>query len=80
MAWFFKSGKSSNESATNPLKLVLIHDHASINQKNKKKIKGDLLQVIEKYVEIDSSACEISLDGDKRTVALVANIPIKGTR
>ena len=80
MAWFFKSGKSSKESAKNRLKLVLMHDRASINPQILEKIKGDMLQVIEKYVEIDSSACEISLDGDKRTVALVANIPIKGTR
>ncbi|MFQ5628814.1 MAG: cell division topological specificity factor MinE [bacterium] len=80
MAWFFKSGKSSKESARNRLKLVLMHDRASINPQILEKIKGDLLQVIAKYVEIDTSACEITLDGDKRTVALVANIPIKGTR
>lgn len=57
-----------------------MHDRASINPQLLDKLKEELLQVIEKYVEIDTSGMEISLDGDKRTVALVANIPIKGTR
>jgi len=80
MAWFFKSGKSSKESAKNRLKLVIMHDRANINPQILEKIKGDLLQVIEKYIEIDSTGCEISLDEDKRSVALIANIPIKGMR
>ncbi|MCA9739974.1 MAG: cell division topological specificity factor MinE [Deferribacteres bacterium] len=80
MAWFFNSKKTSKESAKKRLQLVLMHDRASINPQLLDKLKEELLQVIEKYVEIDTSGMEISLDGDKRTVALVANIPIKGTR
>ena len=80
MAWFFNSKKTSKESAKKRLQLVLMHDRASINPQLLDKLKEELLQVIEKYVEIDTSGMEISLDSDKRTVALVANIPIKGTR
>ena len=80
MAWFFNYKKTSKESAKKRLQLVLMHDRASINPQLLDKLKEELLQVIEKYVEIDTSGMEISLDSDKRTVALVANIPIKGTR
>ncbi|MBP7333072.1 MAG: cell division topological specificity factor MinE, partial [Firmicutes bacterium] len=37
-------------------------------------------QVISKYMEIDESALEVNLDSSGNTVALVANIPVKGMR
>lgn len=77
---FLKSESSSKDKAKRRLKLVLMHDRASINPMILEKIKGELLQVIEKYIEIDSEGCEISLDDDERSVALIANIPIKSVR
>lgn len=75
---FFKE-KSKNE-AKNRLKLVLTQDRAMISPSVLEDIKDDILEVLNKYVEIDQRALRIEIaksDSDSRKVSLVANIPIK---
>jgi cell division topological specificity factor len=43
-------------------------------------LKTEMIQVISKYMEIDESALEVNLDSKGNTVALVANIPVKGMK
>lgn len=75
---FFKKENSKNE-AKNRLKFVLIQDRAMLPSGVLENMKDDILKVLSKYVEIDSSKLNIEVspyDGDPRKVALVANIPI----
>jgi len=58
------------------LRLVLVHDRASISPAMLNKLKEELIKVISKYMEIDEAALEVSLCQDERDVALVANIPV----
>jgi cell division topological specificity factor len=79
----FSRSDSSKDIAKERLKLVLIHDRANVSPQFLEMIKGELIQVISDYMEIDEKGLEVKLtrtrrEYDNSTVpALVANIPIK---
>lgn len=79
----FSKSDSSKDIAKERLKLVLIHDRANVSPQFLEMIKGELIQVISDYMEIDEKGLEVKLtrtrrEYDNSTVpALVANIPIK---
>lgn len=71
--------ENSKEDAKNRLKFVLIQDRAMLPSGVLDNMKNDILKVLSKYVEIESSKLNIEIcpyDGDSRKIALVANIPI----
>ena len=76
----FSNKLTPKEVAKDRLKLILIHDRGFASW-NPWKIKLEILEVLSKYIEIDSNDVEIAVnkpetvDGD--SPALVANIPIK---
>lgn len=67
---------SSKNIAKERLRLVLVHDRASISPTLLNNLKEDLIKVISNYMDIDESALEVNLNQDDREVALVANIPV----
>ena len=81
---FFKffSKKSSKDVAKDRLKLVLMGDRG-VPPELLEKIKVEIMQVLEKYLEIQDDALDIQItktqseDGERMVPALVANIPIK---
>ncbi|HET7560509.1 MAG TPA: cell division topological specificity factor MinE [Limnochordia bacterium] len=74
-------GKDENANSKNAakerLRLVLVHDRASLSPQLIDQLKGDLIQVIRRYLEVDERGFEVSFDRDDDSVALVANIPIR---
>ncbi|MDY6324133.1 MAG: cell division topological specificity factor MinE [Catonella sp.] len=82
---FFKK-KSSSAKAVDRLKLVLVSDRADCSPEIMEQMKNDIIDVISKYVEIDSDGLDIKItqtesDGKNGSVpALYANIPIKEMR
>jgi cell division topological specificity factor len=76
---FSKDGGSKN-IAKERLRLVLVHDRTSISPQLLETLKAEMIQVISNYMEIDESALEVNLDSSGNTVALVANIPVKGMK
>lgn len=77
---FFGRGVPSKEVAKNRLKLVLVHDRASISPQVMGMLKQDLIKVITKYIDIDEDSTDINLSSSDRSVALVASIPIRGVK
>ncbi|AGK97040.1 cell division topological specificity factor MinE [Clostridium pasteurianum] len=77
----FSSKPSSKDVANERLKLILIHDRADLSPELLELIKGEIMNVIAKYVEIDNSDVEVKLtrveEQDGNSPALVANIPIR---
>jgi cell division topological specificity factor len=71
-----KESTSSKNVAKERLRLVLVHDRASISPYVLNRLKEDLIAVISNYMEIDQSALEVSLNQDDKEIALVANIPV----
>ncbi len=77
---FGRDNNSSKNIARERLRLVLIHDRATISPEVLLLLKEDLIKVIREYLEIDEEALLVNLENDNESVALVANIPIKGLR
>ena len=78
----FKKEENSKNLAKERLKLVLIHDKANVSPQFLEMVKGEIIKVIKKYMEIDENSLDIQLTktksdaGDRIVPALVANIPI----
>jgi cell division topological specificity factor len=77
MSKFFKDDNSSKNVAVERLRLVLVHDRASVSLGLMESLKEDLIAVITKYMDIDEAAMEINLNSEERSAALIANIPVK---
>jgi cell division topological specificity factor len=76
----FNREPSSKEVAKERLKLVLIHDRTSISPEIMNEIRGEIIGVISKHLEVDMNGIDISLEGEENSVALIASIPIKGLK
>ena len=81
---FFKtSNKNSKDVAKDRLKLVLIHDRGDFSPEKRELIKKDLIEVLSKYIELDSDNVEISIVNKKDSAnedylpQFTANVPIK---
>ncbi|MBQ7668806.1 MAG: cell division topological specificity factor MinE [Clostridia bacterium] len=78
----FKKEENSKDLAKERLKLVLIHDKANVSPEFLEMVKGEIIKVIKKYMEIDEESLDIQLtkmqndEGNRIVPALVANIPI----
>jgi len=74
---FGKNEKSVKSIAKDRLRLVLMHDRADIPAPMMEDMRREILLVLSKYVDIDESRLDVSLQSADDTVALVANIPIR---
>ncbi|HAI20862.1 MAG TPA: cell division topological specificity factor MinE [Clostridiales bacterium UBA8153] len=80
IARFFGQQPASKHLAKERLRLVLIHDRASVAPQVLEALKGEIIGVITKYLDIDEQCTEVSLSRAEGSVALVANIPVKGLK
>jgi cell division topological specificity factor len=75
--------KNSGDVAKDRLKLLLVSDRANCSSEMMEQIKNEIIQVISKYMDIDTEGLDIQItqtesDGNNGTVpALFANIPIR---
>jgi cell division topological specificity factor len=69
--------EKSKETAKKRLQLVLIHDRTDISPETMENLRRDLIGVISNYLEIEEDKIELDLEKEERSVALVANIPIR---
>lgn len=82
----FGNKKKSGNVAKDRLKLVLIHDRANCNTELLEMMKQEIIDVINRYMEIDEKGLEINLGTTSSEYengvvpALYANIPIKNMR
>ena len=79
---FFKKKPTSGNVAKDRLKLVLVSDRANCSPELMEQIKNDIINVLQKYLEIDLEGLDIKisqteLDESGAVPALFANIPIK---
>ena len=78
--------KSSSAVAKDRLKLLLVSDRANCSPELMEQIKNEIIQVISKYMDIDTQGLDIQITetesetGNGSVPALYANIPIKDMR
>ena len=72
--------KPSGTLAKGRLQLVLAHDRSDLNPELLEQMRREILEVVQRYVEIDLEEGDVSLETEDRVTALVANLPIKRAR
>ena len=80
----FSNRPKPKDVAKDRLKLILIHDRGDMPHETLEKIRVEILEVLSKYVEIDSDDVEIPVSKTENVEgnnpALVASIPIKNIK
>ncbi len=77
---FGKDTNSSKDIARERLRLVLVHDRSMVSPETINLLRDDLIEVIQKYMDIDLEGLLVNIEGENNSVALIANIPIKGLK
>jgi cell division topological specificity factor len=74
------SGEKSGDVAKERLQLVLIHDRNDIAPEKLEALKVDMVSLLKKYLEIDEMGIRMELERRNKSVALVADIPLKSSQ
>jgi len=72
--------QDSKDIAKERLRLVLVHDRASVSPEFMEQIKEEIIKVISKYMEIDAANTVVNLHKTEGTAVLEANLAIKAIR
>ena len=72
--------EKSKSVAKDRLRLVLMHDRADIPPAMMEQLRTEMMQLLNRYFDIDETDLNVDLEREDNTVALVANIPIRRVR
>ncbi|MFW6266331.1 MAG: cell division topological specificity factor MinE [Halanaerobiales bacterium] len=73
---FGKSKKKSKETAKERLQFVLVHDRINLSPEEMKSLRKELLEVLNKYIEVDEDNVKMEVNQREEIMALIANFPL----
>ena len=80
VAKFFRpqeeQGDASKSVATNRLKLVLMQDRTNLTPKILEQMRGELIDLLSRYVELDKELLELNFEHEGDQIALMLSIPV----
>lgn len=75
---FFQTQEKENtkDVGYNRLKLVLMQDRTNLTPFLLERMRGEMIEVLSKYVEMDKEALELSFEQEGESMALMLSIPV----
>lgn len=76
---FFRQAEeeeSAKDVACNRLRVVLMQDRTNLTPQLLEKMRGELVELLSKYLEMDKEALELNLDQEGEQMALMLSIPV----
>ena len=67
---------SSKNIAKERLQFVLVHDRINLSPEEMKSLRKEMLEVLEKYIDVDGQNVKMEIDKKEDIMALVANFPL----
>lgn len=71
-----KPHDESKNVAVNRMKLVLMQDRTNLTPFLLEKMRGEMIEVLAKYVEMDKEALELNFEQEGEQMALMLSIPV----
>lgn len=68
--------ENSKDVARNRLRVVLMQDRTNLTPQLLERMRGELVELLSKYLEMDKDALELNLDQDGEQMALALSIPV----
>lgn len=68
--------ESTKDVACNRLRVVLMQDRTNLTPELLERMRGELVELLSKYLEMDKEALELNLEQDGEQVALMLSIPV----
>ena len=72
--------QKSKNVAKSRLQLILVQDRTGIDEEIMESLQAELTEVLSKYFILEREHVEMELEREQDSMALVANIPVVGTR
>lgn len=79
LGFFQAQEKETSESKTvavNRMKLVLMQDRTNLTPYLLERMRGEMIEVLAKYVEMDKEALELNFEQEGEQMALMLSIPV----
>lgn len=76
---FFRQAEkeeNAKETAVNRLRVVLMQDRTNLTPELLEKMRGELIELLSKYVEMDKDALELNFEQEGNQMALMLSIPV----
>ena len=74
---FGGSREDTRSAARDRLRLVLVSDRATVAPHLMESLRNELIEVISRYMEIDTRSMQMGLERHEGAMALAANIPVR---
>ena len=69
-----KEDETAKETAVNRLRVVLMQDRTNLTPELLEKMRGELIELLSKYVELDKEALELNFEQEGEQMALMLSI------
>ena len=68
---------ATKHQAKKRLQVLLIHDQVDITPAQMEEMRGEIVEIVSRYLDVDPESMELKLSKEDGTVSLVSTLPVK---